>query len=1402
MMNREISQFDATATYRGYRLQALYVLSRILSDQQTTVPLEYQPEGVEDLAVYGEDHALLEIVQVKAYSKGLTLSDLVPEEPASFLRRILQKIQENEKTRVQLVSFSQMGPELRGAWDGQENYRKSIITKLLDYGYSLSDIDILFKRVSLYVVDEDDLRQQVFSRLRESLSAIDPYISFDLLNYWVYVCSENKTAITAQLLMNRIVGIGKFLSERTAYHQEWFTSIVPIEDIQDEELEREQLAAEFFAGVSARYEHIFANLDVVRHDKLEEVYKALSQNRIAVIHGASGQGKTTLAYRYLHDFFPDKWRFAVKLVQDRRHALNIARALNGHARSLGVPMAVYVDVSPKDEDWPELVRNLSDNQNLQILVTIREEDWRRSGLFGHELSFSSIELSFDEHEARNIYQKLSERKPIDRFINFDDAWEKFGGAGPLLEFVYLVTQGGKLRDRLQQQVNRLQGEARQGIEPRQIDLLRLTSIASSYGARLKAEKLINSLGLNNPQETLRLLEKEYLIKRTEGGSFIEGLHPIRSGILSEILTDEALYPWSESARQCLSLMEETDMESFLLYSFSRRSRMDIDVLRDHLCNWQPLTWTGIAGVARALLWLGIRDYVAENTSSIRDLYKDSGSGWIWVFGLDVADAMPGEDLLSDLGSIISDERKKEIASLRSRQTDKKRIYMYIREWLLRINEKPHDPDRNSDWEGFAETAFWSGELSVNNNIPSWANDIDLSQAMDGLSINVLADLVIGLYNCRIKAFDRWLDKNRPRIIDRFREETRTVIVEDDEVVTAHFIVPLDQEENESIQTGNFIHDVTMERVNLLRRFFPDRQAYASHGYGHQYGQMKIPYDDTLKDIPKANLPLPWLTSINARFRNLANMIFRLETWEDYAGQIYQLRQAILGSLEQLKQGLIVHFRKQNPVKLFGSWVNQDKWFQCHQVLLNPPLLPRCAIDELGFVDETSSATEEVIRKAVHVIKRKSLPLQKYSSYLRSVKEFIWSLGIFFEQCSHVAIYNSTLAKANLSELRKKEIHEKFVEAGFNTNLPRLSTHNLLDALKALRTFQTEFRLLFSHFFPENELSKLEQSETRLLPEIWCLWYYYAFHAERVWPNAKQEAKDQLRNEVKKIRKKVERAFRNSMDVIKADVLSEDTTWDEERGLWITFDVDRASDLYGVFERVINRLEEAIGEAEYPYPKRAALELYWPQFIIVPLVRGKCIMPRVWKIPLHVALGDRIQESEDWWNYVMHPIPEGAQSSLRLDDWKNPNIERANRLLTYFAFLSVLTSHIADLSRIPEADDISVNIMQNYLEDQEQLIGEKLQGVIDEATFVSARFKELSEEEREHHSDLVEAMKLLIQLNERGLFTPSSESGNGYSISLNDMPKWAEQLQDMVMNIEMIRLHCIDDILKFEFTDKK
>ena len=111
---------------------------------------------------------------------------------------------------------------------------------------------------------------------------------------------------------------------------------------------------EFFLGISTHYDHILADLDVVRSTKLEKIAEAFESTRVVIVHGASGQGKTTLALRYLREYFPSQWRFQVKLIENKQHALSVAAAIVGHADAIDIPMAVYLDVSASDRSGPTL----------------------------------------------------------------------------------------------------------------------------------------------------------------------------------------------------------------------------------------------------------------------------------------------------------------------------------------------------------------------------------------------------------------------------------------------------------------------------------------------------------------------------------------------------------------------------------------------------------------------------------------------------------------------------------------------------------------------------------------------------------------------------------------------------------------------------------------------------------------------------------------------------------------------------------------------------------------------------------------------------------------------------------------------------------------------------------------
>jgi hypothetical protein len=59
---------------------------------------------------------------------------------------------------------------------------------------------------------------------------------------------------------------------------------------------------------------MLADVDWVRAERLNEVHEQFRTRQAVVVRGASGQGKSTLAFRYMRDFTPDGLRFYVRYV--------------------------------------------------------------------------------------------------------------------------------------------------------------------------------------------------------------------------------------------------------------------------------------------------------------------------------------------------------------------------------------------------------------------------------------------------------------------------------------------------------------------------------------------------------------------------------------------------------------------------------------------------------------------------------------------------------------------------------------------------------------------------------------------------------------------------------------------------------------------------------------------------------------------------------------------------------------------------------------------------------------------------------------------------------------------------------------------------------------------------------
>lgn len=248
---------NPTATYRGYRRQALYCLYRLFDDGLSDDSV-IQPEGNEDLEIRDNSGNRLEVVQVKDYSADLTASHFKP----SFYRRISDLCASDALVSIRIVSYGPIGPELLKAYDNaQVTPKRSLKTLTTDgdetdkdgnkktiSGLSEEEAIEVFKRIDIEIVQEDDLTHFVIEKLKATMTSGNPEVAFENLMWWLISSAEKQKRLTRSQTIKKLAQLGKFIAFRNAHAQEWNISIKPIESSTPNGETREKLSQEFFQG--------------------------------------------------------------------------------------------------------------------------------------------------------------------------------------------------------------------------------------------------------------------------------------------------------------------------------------------------------------------------------------------------------------------------------------------------------------------------------------------------------------------------------------------------------------------------------------------------------------------------------------------------------------------------------------------------------------------------------------------------------------------------------------------------------------------------------------------------------------------------------------------------------------------------------------------------------------------------------------------------------------------------------------------------------------------------------------------------------------------------------------------------------------------------------------------------
>lgn len=1259
----------ARAALAGYRKQFLFTLHTILSCGGTI-----QIEGREDLDRVDAEGSVIESVQVKAYGDALTLAVIQP-----FLLRFAEQAVTRPDLRGRLVSFGPLGPELDAAWAGAGHERTRVEAKLIAAGMDAAAARWLFDRVELEIVDEHAIELEVRAALGSLATGADVDASFDLLMLWMYASAERSLRVDRDVLRERLDRVGRHVAERSVSAREWFTNLVPIERVTTNT--RDNLEQEYREGVGARLEHIAAGLDVERPELMTRIDDAFSVKPIVILRGASGQGKTTLALRWLYQHLDAHVAVEIREIRDHQHARELSLAIASYVRVTGIAITLFHDTRPGDTAWTELLREVPSLSNARLLVTIREDDWRRVTTDIPSVRFEEIGLTLEEAEARGIHRRLAERQAIPHIHDFEDAWTRFEG-GPLLEFVYALTQTVTLRERLRGQLERLADD--EATRPGLLRLLRWTVIADAYGARLDARIAAQQLGLAEPGMVCARLEQEYLI-RNEGGR-LAGLHAVRSKLLVEIFEtmDEGFTEWVDQAVALLPALIERDREIFLLHAFALRAPMRARLLAA-LDGLISPTWEGVRAVLRALTWLGVAQYVQLNEKLIDEVQQKEGTSWYIFLQDDVVNlsAITRHSTVDIFGSLgaPAESRRADALAWQARLRGSEQVLALARAWMER-QVLPPPPGSVAEWSAAAESLFWAGHLGIAVDLSeAWLMAFDRAYA--DLEVRTLADFHYGLWRLGRTIM---LSERHASIVERFRHEYAILEIRDARPeITVEYLVQYENLQSEA-NLATFLNAESVARCEILYRLFPDYEHWGARGIGH--GFVGFAHDDSSKLLGRAALPPMELVRLQGALYRLGDLRLRVQTWPEWCERVLGQRRAACEGMEALLHGVEGYFRRPRPVQWREAGLFDAPPFTrlIELLFVGMPPYPNCAVDEWGFTSEGNTGT------GMQQLEAQQLGFRRHEPMRKAMADMLSHLRFFLLQARHAIEVQPLMATAT-TEAGRRRIREAAVASGVNPDYPRLSLHNLFAAWSGVAEAQRLFREFAARHTDIEALAALEVREQRIYAEIFAQWFRFITAPGQVRrTQGTQAAVQALRQSLPDLRGLLPRLLaRDATLSNRVRLVNVCDSLPEAPGLWLVFDATVGPfDTHEIANSIIVLLHGVLPASDDlntrpGYMVRQA----WEPIHIVTLVRGRLSAPTCVSVSVLslMANGPSCRRTPG-------ALSPPAMSGLNLESWTHPLLEQARAQLTlglnllglggYYQCISAhaetVSSYVDDLGR--------------------------------------------------------------------------------------------------------------------------
>lgn len=311
----------------------------------------------------------------------------------------------------------------------------------------------------------------------------------------------------------------------------------------------------FHLGVDVQPGHLAAGLIAERPQSRQQVIAALESQRVALVAGPSGSGKSAVMWEAARaSRHVIRWYRVARLrAEDIPALLRFARSLRASRRA---PVGLIFDDVGRGQaaGWNALLTQAQAWDGLVMLGSIREEDVL---LLEDRSAIAEIRAPAGEELAARIWRELR-AQGLTQAAGWREAWEQAHGL--LLEYTYLLSHGGRMAKLLGDQIARRLREDRF----EELDILRVVALAGSASISVETDRLAEVLALpaGPLAKALRRLIDEHLV-REEGGGRLGGLHQLRSVELVRLSHETPPPTLAQTLSRVVALAPGPDLDPLL-----------------------------------------------------------------------------------------------------------------------------------------------------------------------------------------------------------------------------------------------------------------------------------------------------------------------------------------------------------------------------------------------------------------------------------------------------------------------------------------------------------------------------------------------------------------------------------------------------------------------------------------------------------------------------------------------------------------------------------------------------------------------------------------------------------------------------------------------------------------------